>query len=80
MFVALNVVEWRVGGVEGLLQGSHLSSWSLKEGGVDAVVMAVYNLADTIMGYLGGERFGFEVLFSVEGEPLGAGLLIMGGL
>ena len=48
--------------------------------GVDAVVMAVYNLADTIMGYLGGERFGFEVLFSVEGDPLGAGLLIMGGL
>jgi hypothetical protein len=52
----------------------------LGECGVDTVVMAVNNLADMIMGYLGGERFGLEVLYSVEGEPLGTGLLITGGL
>ena len=53
---------------------------SLRDGGVDAVVLAVNNLAEVIMGYLGGERFGLEVLYSVEGEPLGTGLLITGGL
>ena len=42
--------------------------------------MDVNNLAEVIMGYLGGERFGLEVLYSVQGEPLGTGLLITGGL
>lgn len=39
---------------------------NLRACGVDTVIMAVNNLADVIMGYLGGERFGLEVLYSVE--------------
>ena len=45
----------------------------LRDGDVDTVVLAVNNLADVIVGYLGGERFSLEVLYSVEGEPLGTG-------
>ena len=45
----------------------------LREWGVDAVVMAVNNLAEVIMGYLDGGRFGLEVPYSVEGEPLSKG-------
>jgi len=52
----------------------------LRACGVDTVVMAVNNLADVIMGYLGCESFGLEVLYSVEGEPLGKVLPITGGV
>lgn len=46
---------------------------NLRDNGVDTVIMAVNNLADMIIGYLGRERFGMEILYSFEAEPLGTG-------
>jgi NDP-sugar pyrophosphorylase family protein len=48
--------------------------------GVDAVVMAVNSLAEVITGYLGGERFGLEIVFVVEGGGVLAWVAVGGGL
>ena len=44
----------------------------LKAAGVTRIYMAVGHLADIIMAFFGnGEKFGVEILYSVEDEPLG---------
>src|SRR5689334_12630880 len=44
----------------------------LKEAGVTKVTLAVCHLAELIMAFFGsGQKFGLEIAYSLEAEPLG---------
>lgn len=46
---------------------------SLKEGGVDTVILAVYYMAENLVRYLGPTKYDLGILYSREQRPLGTG-------
>lgn len=46
---------------------------SLKEGGVDTVILSVYYMAESLVRYLGPSKYDIGILYSREQRPLGTG-------